>query len=247
MSVISIVNQKGGTGKTTTTLNLGSALAQLGRKVLMIDMDAQGNLGYSYGLDADKSIVDILEGNSNLSEVVQEVEGVEIIPSDIRLVDLELSLVEMNDRHSQLAQAITDFSKDFDYVLIDCPPSLSILALNALYASDFVIIPMLMEVLSLQGLDQIIQTIKRVNKGFEKELKVLGILPVMVDKRRKLTDEVKDYIAENYELRIFNSMIRNKVKASESPSFGQSVIAYAPSSNSAKDYKQFANEIISLI
>lgn len=247
MSIISIVNQKGGTGKTTTSINLGSALAQQGKKVMLIDMDSQGNLGYSFGLEIDKSICDVFSGELKLEEVIQSSEGVDIIPSDMRLVDIELSLIELDQRHQTLNTLLSDFENDYDYILIDCPPSLSILAVNALFASDMVIIPMLMEVLSLQGLDQIIQTIEKINNTYKKSIKILGVLPVMVDKRRKLSDEVKEYILDNYDLRIFESMIRNNVKASEAPSFGHSVVVYSPSSNSAKDYIAFANEILTLI
>ena len=246
MPIVSIVNQKGGTGKTTTSLNLGSALSNLGKKVLLVDMDSQGNLGYSLGLDEGKTISDVFEGTSEIGDVIQEREQMDIIPSDIRLVDIELSLMDLDDRHNMLNSKIKSLAKNYDYVLVDCPPSLSILAVNSLYASDQVIIPMLMEVLSLQGLDQIIQTIEKINASYKKKLKILGILPVMVDKRRKLSQEVKDYILENYDVKIFDSMIRNNVKASEAPSFGQSVIAYSPSSNSAKDYMDFANEIVKL-
>ena len=247
MPVISVVNQKGGTGKTTTTLNLSSALAKLGKKVLAIDMDSQGNLGYSLGVEADETIVDVLEGSKSILETLTETEGFHLVASDMRLVDIELSLGELKDRHKMLSDKISEISASYDYVLIDCPPSLSILAVNALYSSDYVIIPMLMEVLSLQGLDQIIQTIEKINVSYRQELKVLGILPVMVDKRRKLSTEVREYIQENYDLRIFESMIRNNVKASESPSFGKSVVEYAPNSNSAVDYKTFAKEITKLI
>lgn len=246
MSVISIVNQKGGTGKTTTSINLGSALAKSGKSVLLVDMDSQGNLGYSLGINEGKSIVDVFEGNATLKDVIQERESMDIVPSDIRLVDLELSLIELKKRHEVLHDHISELKSNYDYVLIDCPPSLSILAVNALYASDKVIIPMLMEVLSLQGLDQIITTISKIGTTYGKTLSVLGILPVMVDKRRKLSQEVRDYIDENYDVRIFESMIRNNVKASEAPSFGQSVISYAPSSNSGLDYTSFAEEILNL-
>ncbi|MEO9871845.1 ParA family protein [Ekhidna sp.] len=246
MTTISIVNQKGGTGKTTTSINLGSALTKLGQKVLILDMDSQGNLGYSVGLDDGETISDVFEGNAQIQDIIQDREGMDIIPSDMRLVDIELSLIEMDDRHKVLDSYLSKISKKYDYVLIDCPPSLSILAVNALYASDKVIVPMLLEVLSLQGLDQIIQTIQKINSSYKKKLEVLGILPVMVDKRRKLSEEVTDYIKENYDLKIFESMIRNNVKASEAPSFGQSVIAYAPNSNSGKDYMSFAEEVIRL-
>ncbi|WP_421765514.1 ParA family protein [Ekhidna sp.] len=247
MPVISIVNQKGGTGKTTTTINLGSALASLNKSVLVIDMDSQGNLGYSLGLEIDKTISDVFNSEASINEIVESSEGMHVAPSDMRLVDIELSLIDLDDRHTILHRNLAKLSNSYDYILIDCPPSLSILAVNALFASDLVIIPMLMEVLSLQGLDQIIHTIAKINKTYKRSLEVLGVLPVMVDKRRKLSEEVKDYINENYDLRIFESMIRNNVKASEAPSFGQSVIEYAPSSNSAKDYMQFAKEVVKLI
>ena len=246
MSVISVVNQKGGTGKTTTSINLGSALALQGKKVLLVDMDSQGNLGYSLGLESELTICDVINGDANLKDVIQSAEGMDVVSSDMRLVDIELSLIDLDARHQVLHSHLAKLAKSYDYVLIDCPPSLSILAVNALYASDQVIIPMLMEVLSLQGLDQIIQTIEKINKTYKKRLEVLGVLPVMVDKRRKLSEEVKEYIQENYDLRIFESMIRNNVKASEAPSFGQSVIAYSSSSNSAKDYQTFATEVLSL-
>ncbi len=246
MPVISIVNQKGGTGKTTTSLNLGSALAALGKSVLLIDMDSQGNLGYSLGLEEGPSISDVFEGNADIEKVIQEREGMSIVPSDMRLVDIELSLIDLADRHNMLNTKIKAISEKYDYTLIDCPPSLSILAVNSLCASEKVIIPMLMEVLSLQGLDQIIQTIEKINTTYKKSLEIAGILPVMVDKRRKLSDEVKDHIKENYDVNIFNSMVRNNVKASEAPSFGQSVITYSPHSNSAKDYMAFAEEMIKI-
>ena len=247
MSIISIVNQKGGTGKTTTSINLGSALAQSGKKVLLIDMDAQGNLGYSFGMNGDHTISDVLEGEKTITEVIQQsVEGLDIISSDMRLVDIELSLIDLDERQSVLNSHIDQVKAIYDYILIDCPPSLSILAVNALFASDKVIIPMLMEVLSLQGLDQIVQTIEKINSSYGQSLEVLGILPVMVDKRRKLSEEVKEYINENYDVRIFDSMIRNNVKASEAPSFGQSVVHYAPRSNSAQDYLNFSAEFLRL-
>ena len=163
MPAISIVNQKGGTGKTTTTLNLAAALAALDKRVLIVDMDAQGNLGYSLGLEAGKSLSDLLEGRNEAAEIVQVREGVSIIPSDMRLVDVELSMADLEDRHSLVLDKLSETIGQFDYVLFDCPPSLSVLSINALYASDYVIIPMLMEVLSLQGLDQIIGTISKIN------------------------------------------------------------------------------------
>ena len=246
MVVYSIINQKGGTGKTTTAINLGAALNWRAKDVLLIDLDSQGNLSYSLGVnDFEKSMADALLGEAKITTILHEREGLKIAPSDNQLADTELSLARSEGQETALSDLLKDVS-GFDYVLIDCPPSLSTLTINALMASDRVIIPMQMEVLSLQGLDQIVQTIQKVGKSYAKKLTIEGVLPVMVDQRRKLSQEVKDYIRENYDLRIFESMIRNNVKASEAPSFGKSVISYKPTSNSAIDYMRFADEVLEL-
>jgi chromosome partitioning protein len=246
MRVIAVINQKGGTGKTTTTINLGKALTERQKRVLLIDFDAQGNLSYSLGVnDFEYSMADVLLGDQNLEDVLVEREGMKIAPSDRQLADAELSLASVNNNESRLLKAISTLS-GFDFILIDCPPSLSILTLNALIACKKVIIPMQMEVLSLQGLDQIIQTIDKVNSTFHQNITVEGILPVMVDKRRKLSQEIHDFINENYNLHIFKNQIRNNVTASEAPSFGKSVINYKSTCNSAIDYMRFSDEILSL-
>ena len=246
MVIYSVINQKGGTGKTTTAINLGTALVRRAKDVLLIDLDTQGNLSYSLGInDFDQSMADVLLGESKIEEILLETEGLSVAPSDNQLADAELSLARSGGHENALSEILRKV-EGYDYVLIDCPPSLSTLTINALLASDKVIIPMQMEVLSLQGLDQIIQTIEKVKSTFSKDLSIEGVLPVMVDSRRKLSQEVKDHIGENYELRIFDSMIRNNVKASEAPSFGKSVIGYKPTSNSAVDYMRFADEILDL-
>ncbi|WP_420578214.1 ParA family protein [Ekhidna sp.] len=246
MVVYSIINQKGGTGKTTTAINLGAALNRRAKDVLLIDLDSQGNLSYSLGVnDFEKSMADVLLGDAKIETIFHEREGLKIAPSDNQLADTELSLARSEGQETALSDLLKEVS-GFDFILIDCPPSLSTLTLNALMASDRVIIPMQMEVLSLQGLDQIVQTIQKVGKSYSKKLIIEGVLPVMVDQRRKLSQEVKDYIRENYDLRIFESMIRNNVKASEAPSFGKSVISYKPTSNSAVDYMRFADEVLEL-
>ena len=246
MVIYSIINQKGGTGKTTTAINLGAALNRRAKDVLLIDLDAQGNLSYSLGVNEfEKSMANVLLGECSLSDTLKTSEGLDLAPSDNDLADAELSLATAGGHENALDTVLKEVS-GYDYVLIDCPPSLSTLTINALLASDKVIIPMQMEVLSLQGLDQIMQTIQKVSSSFSKGLVVEGVLPVMVDKRRKLSQEVKDYILENYELRIFDSMIRSNVKASEAPSFGKSVISYKPTSNAAVDYMHFGDEILEL-
>lgn len=246
MVIYSIINQKGGTGKTTTAISLGAALNRRAKDVLLIDLDTQGNLTYSLGINEfEQSMTDALLGECSIDDILMECEGMDVAPADNQLADAELTLARNEGQEGALGALLADV-EGYDYILIDCPPSLSTLTLNALLASDKVIVPMQMEVLSLQGLDQIVQTIERVRSSYETEIAVEGVLPVMVDKRRKLTQEVREYINENYELHIFESMIRSNVKASEAPSFGKSVIAYKPTSNSAVDYMRFADEILDL-
>lgn len=244
--IVAIVNQKGGTGKTTTTVNLGSALAQKGKRILLIDLDAQGNLSYSLGIVGFKhSMAEALLGEVKFEDILESREGMDIAPSGIGLADAELSLSEAENREGFLKDILSNIS-GYDYILIDCPPSLSILTVNALNAADKVIVPMQMEVLSLQGLDLISETISKVRQVLNPSLEIMGILPVMVDKRRKLSTEVHDHLNQNYEIKVFDSKIRNNVKASEAPSFGVSVISYAPTSNSARDYMNFAKEFLML-
>jgi len=249
MKVISIVNQKGGTGKTTTVVNLGAVLAQKGKKILLIDLDPQGNLSYSLGVNDYKfTIGDVMMGDASVKQSIIKVEneGLDIIPSSIDLANIEISLAQIEDRELQLKESLTGLAK-YDYVLIDCPPSFSLLAVNALTMSNNVLIPMQMTALSLQGLELIYDTIDKVKKSLNPKLNILGILPVMIDKRRKLSNEVKNYIEENFDIRLFESGIRNNVKAAEAPSFGSSIINYAPNSNSAKDYQTFGKEFLSIL
>lgn len=245
--IISVVNQKGGTAKTTTTINLGSALAMNGYKVLLVDFDAQGSLSYSLGkTDLDTTVVDAVRGDKKLSDCIVQAENFDLLPSNIQLADLELSLIDAEHRELYLSSTLQKVSKFYDYILIDCPPSLSLLTVNALSASDGVLVPMQLDVLSLQGLELILDTIKKIKTTFNQKLSLLGVLPVMVDSRRKLTQEVLDYLNEQFEVRVFQNMIRINVKASEAPSFGQSVIAYSPESNSARDYINCSQELIKL-
>jgi len=246
MKIISIVNQKGGTGKTTTVISLGAVLAQNNKKVLLIDLDPQGNLSYSLGVtDFKYTIGDVLMGEKKAKKSIIHIEeeGLDIIPSSIDLANIEISLAQIEDRELQLKKTLKGLGK-YDYVLIDCPPSFSLLAVNSLTISDEVIIPMQMTALSLQGLDLVNSTIEKIKDNLNPKLKVLGILPVMVDNRRKLSAEVKNYISDHFDVKLFESSIRNNVKAAEAPSFGQSIIRYSPNSNSAKDYIALGNEFL---
>lgn len=244
-TVVAVINQKGGTGKTTTTINLGSALGKNGKKVLLIDLDPQSNLSYSLAIPtADGTLADVFLGTKKLKEILIQKDGIWVAPGSNDLVDIEISLVGQNDRESFL-KAILAEAKGFDYVMIDCPPSLSVLTLNALTAAHEVLIPLQMEVLTLQGLDQITKTVERVKKTFNSKLKIKGIVVVMFDMRRKLSLEVLQYLKENVEEKIFDSQIRLNVKLAEAPSFGKSILDYDPSSNGAKDYRALAEEYLS--
>lgn len=240
--IVAVINQKGGTGKTTTTINLGSALSKQGHKVLLLDLDPQSNLSYSLAVSTpDNTLAEAFVGSKTLQEILVEKDGLWVAPGSNELVDVEISLVTQPERESFLKTMLSQV-KNFDYVLIDCPPSLSVLTLNALTAAHEVLIPLQMEVLTLQGLDQIMNTIKKVKKAFNPKLKIKGIVVVMFDVRRKLSLEVLEYLRENVQEKIFDSHIRLNVKLAEAPSFGKSILDYDSSSNGAKDYKALAAE-----
>jgi chromosome partitioning protein len=246
--IISIVNHKGGTGKTTTTLNLGAALAKRGYRVLLVDLDAQGNLSYSLGAaDAIDTLSDVLFEEAALSDVLVTCEGMHLLPGNMKLADVELALSKIEDRYTILANTLQPVTADYDFILVDCPPALSLLTANALCASQGIIIPLQLEVLSVRGLDLMLQSVTKVQQTINPALHILGVLPVLVDKRKNLNAEIVSYIQDNYKLKIFDTYIRANVKASEAPSFGASVIQYAPASTSAQDYISFADEFIKTI
>ena len=241
--VISIVNHKGGTGKTTTTINVGSVLASSGYSVLLIDFDAQGSLSYSLGFgNTHETIGEALLGEVSAEQILNDCEGMHVLAANATLADVELAMAKSEERFTHLKVMLREFLSYY-YVLIDCPPSLSLLTLNALVASDFVLVPMQMDVLALRGLESLLTTVEKV-KGLNPDLSVLGILPMMADMRKNMHHEVKTYILENYNIRLFNQSIRSSVKAAEAPSFGKSVVSYAPSSSTAQDFQAFVKELL---
>lgn len=243
-NVVAVINQKGGTGKTTTTINLGSALSKLGKKVLLVDLDPQSNLSYSLAIpNPEKTLAGVFLGDNSLQETWVEKDGLWVVPGSNDLVDVEISLVTETEREKFLKTILAE-AKGFDFILIDCPPSLSVLTLNALTAAHEVLIPLQMEVLTLQGLDQIMNTVQKVKKAFNPQLKVKGIVVVMFDVRRKLSQEVLEYLHENVKEKIFRNHIRMNVKLAEAPSFGQSILDYDASSNGARDYMALAEEYL---
>lgn len=238
-----VINQKGGTGKTTTAVNLACALAKKKKKVLVVDFDPQGNLSYSLGINEfDFAVSDALAGKKKIKDIYQEREGVHVVPTDQKLSKFTFG----KDSEYTLKNALK-YAGAYDHILIDCPPSLSSLTINALSASRSVIIPIQLDVFSIQGLEQILETVREVKSSHNKKLQITGVLPVLVDGRKKLTLEVKAYVKENFDVLLFKNEIRTNVKAAEAPSFGESVLKYAPSSNSAKDYMAFTNEFLRAI
>jgi len=244
--IVSVINQKGGTGKTTTSHNLGYGLSQKGKKVLFIDLDSQGNLTYSCGVNEfEYTLADVIYEDIEIKEAILPVhKNLDIVPTDITLAHTELHLAKQEDREFILKKALKGISKKYDYIIIDCQTSLSVLTVNALASSEFVIVPLQMTILSIKGLDLIINTVQEVKENLNKKLKILGIIPVMIDKRRKLSGEVKEIIQENFDVRIFKSQVGISVRAAEAPSFGRSVMEYAPSCQVAKDYGKFVSEFL---
>lgn len=245
MTIIAVINQKGGTGKTTTAANLGVALASLGKKILLIDLDPQANLTYSFGISSPEkgTMVEVLQGKKTLQSILMECEGLSLAPSSTALTDVEVSLVNKIGRERILKDSFAGL-RGYDYVFIDCPPSLSVLTINALNCADEVLIPSQMEVLSMQGLAQLLETIGEVRKVLNEKLKVVGIVPSMYDARRKLSEEVLKEIKSNFKETVFKTPIRECVKIAEAPSFAKTVLTYAPSSNGALDFLSLAKEFI---
>jgi len=244
MRIITVINQKGGTGKTTITMNLGVALALMGKKILLIDFDPQANLTYSFGIRNPKNtIVEVLQGKQTIQTILVKKEGLDIAPSSSLLADLEVSIINKIGRE-QLLQDRLKGLKEYDYVFIDSPPSLSILTINALTTAGEVLIPLQMEILSLQGLTQLLKTIDEVKNILNKKLRITGIVVSMYDGRRRLSSEILNEIKNNLKEKVFNSLIRICVKIAESPSFAKSVLSYAPSSEGAIDYKNLAKEFL---
>jgi chromosome partitioning protein len=244
---IAICNHKGGSGKTTTTINLGKALVLRKKSVLLIDLDSQANLTYSFGIVADnkRNIGEVLFKRISINEAIVNKEGIDIIPSANNLYQYEESILKNNSGNYLLKDALQNLN--YDFILIDCPPSQSVLNINAFSAADKVLVPMLIDVLSLQGLNQIINSVSEIKQNLNSKLEIIGTVGVLVDERRQLTKDILEYMQVNYTVPVFNNYIRANVKAAEAPSFGMSVISYAPGSNSAKDYLAFCNEFLKIV
>jgi chromosome partitioning protein len=262
MRIIALMNQKGGVGKTTTTVNLGAALAEMGKRVCLIDLDPQAHLTINYGMEPSPdicSLYDVLINDRSFLEAVHKVDqNIALVPSSIDLAGAEVELVSILGRETLLKRRLEAVEHDFDFILLDCPPSLGLLTLNALAVADEVIIPMQPHFLALQGVAKLLETVQLVNKRINPKLRVSGIVLTMFDSQTKLSNEVvaelNSFIeqAEGKALPwatavIFKSKIRRNIKLAESPSFGKTIIAYEPTSNGAADYRALAREVSEMV
>ena len=244
--VISFANQKGGVAKTTTTLNLGVAFAEQGLKVLLVDLDPQGNLTMSQGMNPDaieRSMFDVLVHRLPLQEVVHHAE-VDLAVSSIDLAGAELALSSMIGRERALEKALTVIKEGYDYVLIDTPPSLGLLTINALVASNGVIVPVQCEYLSLRGLVQLENTLTMIRENLNPEVEIVGILPTMFDSRTLHSREAIEILQENFGDLVFKTRIRKTIRYAEAPVKGISILKYDPNGNAAEAYRELAKEVL---
>ena len=246
--IIAVVNQKGGVGKTTTAVNVSTILAKKGKKVLLIDSDPQGNATSGVGVDknTDKSIYDVLINDDSLIETIIKtpIKNLYLCPSNINLAGAEVELVSMFSREQKLKMKIEELELDFDYIIIDCPPSLGLLTINAFTASNSLLIPIQCEYYALEGVGQLMNTVNLIKKQLNKDLYIEGVVLTMSDDRTNLSkqviNEVKTYFKDN----VYKTIIPRNVKLSEAPSYGVPITVYAPKSKGSKCYEKLTNEIL---
>ncbi len=246
--VISIANQKGGVGKTTTTVNLSTILAKKGKKVLLIDTDPQGNATSGLGItkELELSVYDVLVGETAIDETLQEtaIKNLTVCPSNISLAGAEVELVSMMSREQRLKTKLDAIKEKYDYILIDCPPSLGLVTLNAFTASDSVLIPVQCEYFALEGLGQLLNTVNLVKKHLNKNLEIEGALLTMYDARTNLSNQVVKEVKKYFEDKVYKTVIPRNVRLSEAPSYGMPISIYDPRSKGAKAYEKFAKELL---
>ena len=247
--IIAIANQKGGVGKTTTTVNLAASLGVLEKKVLLIDADPQANASSGLGIDVDQVEIgtyQVLEHTATAKEAIQKTTSpnVDIMPAHIDLVAIEIELVDKEQREYMLQKALVDLKNDYDYILIDCAPSLGLITLNSLVAADSVIIPIQCEYFALEGLGKLLNTIKSVQKIHNPNLDIEGLLLTMFDSRLRLSNQVVEEVRKHFSSMVFDTIIRRNTRLGEAPSYGESIIAYDATSKGAVNYLNLAHEIL---
>ncbi len=247
--VVAIVNQKGGVGKTTTAVNLSASLAELGKRILVVDIDPQGNTTSGLGIDTNQLentvyqvIIDRMAAEKAVIQT--EYDNLSVCPSDIQLAGSEVELVEADKREFRLKDAIAPIRDRYDYILIDCPPSLNLLTLNAMAAADSVLVPVQCEYYALEGLSRLMQTIKQVKKGLNPGIEIAGVLLTMFDSRTNLSIMVADEVKKFFPQKVFSTVIPRNVRLSEAPSYGQPITDYDSYSRGAESYRELAREFI---
>lgn len=247
--VIALTNQKGGVGKSTTAINMSACLAEMGENIVLIDVDPQANTTSGLGVNkykVDKSIYDAIIGKTNIKELVlnTSVEGLSLIPSNINLAGAEIELVNMMMREHRLRKVIEPIRNNYDFIIIDCPPALGILTINALVAADEVIVPIQCEYYALEGLGQLIKTIELVKNNLNKNLEISGFVMTMYDSRTKLASQVVEEVKRYFGEKVYKTIIPRNVRVSEAPSYGLPVIFYDPNCKGSLAYKNFTKEVI---
>ncbi|MBP0979208.1 MAG: ParA family protein [Oscillospiraceae bacterium] len=247
--VISVVNQKGGVGKTTTSVNIAAALAFKDKKVLLVDLDPQGNATSGVGIDkrnTNVSVYDLISDNANIEDVTikTEFKNLYILPSNISLAGAEIEMIEMENRMLKIKNILEPISNNYDYIFIDCPPSLGLITLNALTASNSFLVPIQCEFYALEGLSQLMMTVRTVKKLYNSQLELEGVLLTMYDGRLNLTIQVANEVKKFFPDKVYKTVIPRNVRLSEAPSFGQPVLYFDKYSKGSNAYLELANEII---